>query len=85
MDNPYSLAKGVRYSNGDVSLERNLVTVNKNVGDQVHVVLDGETLQSISYRYYGSSGFWHVISDANNIINPFEDFYAGLEILIPSL
>lgn len=37
-----------------------------------HIVKEGETLQSIAYRYYGDSGYWHKIVAFNHIVNPFE-------------
>ena len=36
-----------------------------------HIVKEGETLQSIAFRYYGDSGYWTRISSYNRIINPF--------------
>jgi hypothetical protein len=37
-----------------------------------HTMKEGETLQSIAYRYYGDSGYWGYIADANGILDPFD-------------
>ena len=81
----YSAGYAIKYSNGDYSLERPIPTIQFSDNDQVHVVMDGETLQSIAYRYYGDSGYWYVIAEANLIINPLSDkeFYIGKRLIIP--
>lgn len=38
---------------------------------KTHIVKEGETLQSIAYKYYGDSGYWYRIVSFNKIINPF--------------
>lgn len=81
---PYSDSYIVKYPNGDVSLERNL-TPPTVLGSQttVHTVLEGETIQSIAYKYYGDSGMWGIIADINTIFNPFTELEAGMELIIP--
>lgn len=81
----YSSGYALKYDNGDYSLERPLPTIQFSDSDQVHVVMDGETLQSIAYRYYGDSGYWYVIAEANLIINPLsdKDFHIGKRLIIP--
>ena len=83
-NSPYSESYGLSYDNGDVSLER---VPYKHIGsenDCTHTVLDGETLQSISFQYYDDSGYWDIIADANNIINPLTDITPGLILIIPN-
>ena len=81
----YSAGYALKYSNGDYSLERPIPIPIYSDSDQIHTVMDGETLQSIAYRYYGDSGFWYQIAEANQIINPIsdEEFYIGRRLIIP--
>ena len=50
----------------------------------IHSVLEGETIQNIAFKYYGDSGMWGVIADANDILNPFEDVHEDMELIIPN-
>tara|TARA_R110002012_G_scaffold176458_1_gene341350 strand:+ start:1908 stop:2204 length:297 start_codon:yes stop_codon:yes gene_type:complete len=71
------------------SLERvkNSYIVKSNE-DKVHTVIEGERLDTISYKYYGDSKFWWAIADTNDIkdtlINPFQ-LTSGTKLLIPDL
>lgn len=81
--NPYLDGYIISYPNGDVSLERQPLEFS---GDYlVHTVLEGETIQSIAFRYYGDSGYWFYIADINNIFNSFVDLVEGMELLIPKI
>lgn len=84
MNSPYEEAYGLQYDNGDVSLERIPYTYTKSENDLYHTVLSGETIQNISFKYYGDSGLWHIIADANNIYNPINEVKEGIELLIPN-
>ena len=81
----YSAGYALKYPNGDYSLERPIPIPIYSDSDQIHTVMDGETLQSIAYRYYGDSGFWYQIAEANQIVNPIsnEEFYIGRRLIIP--
>ncbi len=57
------------YDDGEYSLERS-DTVFPDTSSISHVVLEGETLQNIAYKYYGDSGKWGDIADFNGIIDP---------------
>jgi nucleoid-associated protein YgaU len=37
----------------------------------VHVVKDGDTLQSVAHHTYGDPNSWRMIAEANEIDNPF--------------
>lgn len=50
----------------------------------VHVLVSGETLDSLSLRYYGVEDYWWRIADANPRRFAFE-WAPGEEIVIPSL
>lgn len=79
---PYDDAYIIKFPNGDLALERNKADIPSN--HVIHTVLEGETIQSIAFRYYGDSGFWGVIADANDILNPFEDLHADMQLIIPN-
>ena len=75
----------LHYPNGDYSLEKLIPTIVSSDNDKIHIIMDGETLQSIAYRYYGDSGYWYQIAEANQIINPFSDseVFKGRQLIIP--
>ena len=81
---PYNNAYALKYNDGDYSLEAKPPVVPESSNDIQHTVKDGETLQNIAFRYYGDSGMWGVIADANDILNPFEDVHADMELIIPN-
>lgn len=82
---PFDNSYGIEYPEGDVSLERIPYThVNDPKKDIIHTVLDGESILSIAYKYYGNSGLWGVISDTNSLINVMEEVVPGLQLLIPN-
>ena len=49
-----------------------------------HVVRAGESLQSISAAYYGSSAFWYLIAEANGLDGT-EELQAGTTLSIPNV
>lgn len=49
---------------------------------RVHVLCDGETLQSIAFREYGDAAAWRMLADANGIDDPLR-VAAGTQLLIP--
>lgn len=79
---PYSDSFVIKYPDGDISVERNRSPISSDY--VVHTVLEGETIQSIAFQYYGDSGMWGVIADANDILNPFEDLHEDMELIIPN-
>lgn len=55
-----------------------------NVGVRHHVVQPGDTLSTISRKYYGSSTFWKKIFEANQDQIPYPNVLTvGQEIIIP--
>lgn len=54
------------------SLAEQIMELNLQSADQTkaHVVLEGETLPSVSYQEYGDSTVWRQIAIANSIDNP---------------
>lgn len=80
---PYDGAVALKYDEGDYSLEVTPPLVPNTSNDKQHTVMDGETLQNIAYRYYGDSGKWHLIAEANNILNPLAELEPYQLIRIP--
>lgn len=81
---PYNNAYALKYNDGDYSLEAKPPVVPESPNDIQHTVKDGETLQNIAFRYYGDSGKWYIIAEANGILNPFKELESGTLIRIPS-
>lgn len=83
-DSPYKKAYALNYGDGDYSLEAPIPSVPSSSNDIQHTVKDGETLQNIAFRYYGDSGKWYIIAEANGILDPFKELESGTLIRIPS-
>lgn len=81
---PYNNAYALKYNEGDYSLEAKPPIVPESPNDIQHTVKDGETLQNIAFRYYGDSGKWYIIAEANKILNPFKELEMGNLIRIPT-
>lgn len=81
---PYSNSTVINYDNGEQTIESNLDLPLVDLGSKVHVVREGETLASISYQYFGDSGFWGRIAQYNKILNPFTEVVPNKQILIPN-
>lgn len=81
---PYNNAYALKYNDGDYSLEAKHPIVPESPNDIQHTVKDGETLQNIAFRYYGDSGKWYIIAEANKILNPFKELEMGNLIRIPT-
>lgn len=80
----YNNAYALKYNDGDYSLEAKPPVVPESPNDIQHTVKDGETLQNIAFRYYGDSGKWYIIAEANKILNPFKELEMGTLIRIPT-
>ena len=81
---PYNNAYALKYNDVDYSLEAKPPIVPESPNDIQHTVKDGETLQNIAFRYYGDSGKWYIIAEANKILNPFKELEMGNLIRIPT-
>lgn len=81
--NPYKNSVVIDCQDGDILLERQSYSVSSGNNVKVHTVLEGETIQSIAFKYYGDSGRWMDIADVNSIYNPFTDLEEGMELYIP--
>lgn len=52
--------------------------------NRVHVVSAGETWFSVAYRRLGDARHWKILADFSDVIDPFEEFEPGDEIISPS-
>lgn len=82
-NNPYTDAFGVKYPEGDISLERVPYTHISSPLDHQHTVLSGETIFSIAFKYYGDSGLWGRIADLNSIYDVCTEVTPGTILTIP--
>lgn len=83
-DNPYARGFIVDYGDSTFTLETNPVTYPVEIGDEYYVVIEGDTLDTIAFEKYESSKLWHVIFDANGLINPFDTLELGRTLRIPN-
>lgn len=54
-------------------------------GGGMATVLEGETLQSLAQRVYGTSTLWYVLADANGYSDPAAPLTAGVQLKTPSV
>ena len=83
MNSPYNDSFALQFRDGSLELERR--RFNKKVTYKTHVVLDGEDLLDIAFKYYGDKGSWGIIADYNGIQDILEEVTTGKEILIPEI
>lgn len=50
----------------------------------MHVLVDGDSLASVSYKHYGSANYWRAIAEANDIDDPMR-LPVGTALLVPAL
>ena len=72
----------LNYPDGEYSLERLDKTYLLKAPDVTHTVIEGETLQSIAFKYYKDSGRRGDIATINEIVDPF-DIAPGMNLIIP--
>ena len=83
-NNPYSLAVIRNFDDTPPILERGKVDYTPTVEDILHEVVEGESLDTIAYKYYEDSKYWWLIADANELENPL-DISEFNTLLIPNL
>ena len=54
-------------------------------GGGMATVLEGETLQSLAQRVYGTSTLWYVLADANGLSDATAPLTAGVQLKTPSV
>ena len=88
MKDQYLYDKGyiVNYNEGDSSLHRTPLGYLVSVNDIFHTIRDGESLLSISRKYYNTQKLWYVIADVNmGLIEDIFQLPVGTDIVIPNL
>lgn len=81
MSSPFDRHINIQLSETEIVKER--IPSNPRGGTLFHTVKEGETIQSIAFKYYGDSGLWGRIADANGIFNPFTELTEDTQIIIP--
>lgn len=64
----YEIGYVVNYKEGDSSLHRSVLPFTNSTENLYHVVTEGETLLSISQKYYNDQFLWYIIADANPLL-----------------
>lgn len=80
----YNTGNILEFKNGEPLLERTKYTRTEDISDQIHTIVEGDTLTSIANKYYQEPLYWYLIADINEIFNPFE-LEIGTNIIIPNL
>ena len=75
----------VNYYEGDQAIYRDFLTYRNAVDDIFHVIRDNETLHDIAREYYGSSYYWYIIADVNDVIDDIFSLPVNETIVIPSI
>lgn len=81
---PYSTGFVLNYSDRTFSLERYPLKYVPNVDDQLHIVMDSDSVWSLAYQYYGNSKYYWIIVDMNNLENAFS-LVTGQVLVIPDI
>ena len=61
-----------------------VVNVNKSDPLAIHICELGDTIENISYKYYGTTKLFWVILYCNDIVDPFIELQTGDRIVIPN-
>lgn len=82
---PYDGGNLIKFDDGsgDIIIEREAYVMPSLTPSAVHTVMEGDTLQSIAFQYYGDSGNWVAIADINNIGFQYRELEEGMQIVIP--
>lgn len=81
---PYNTQEAIAidFGDGEYLLDRLDISESLTPSGINHTVLEGETLQSISFKYYRNSGRWGDIATFNGIVDPFS-IEKGIVLAIP--
>ena len=71
-DNPYSTGKVFKFKDETRALLRVRLDIPESPKDRVHVLVEGETLDTLAFKFYKNSKLWWIIADYNNILDPFD-------------
>lgn len=81
-NNPYSIGNVFVFKEGDFVLDRERLPYVKSPNDRYYTVRDKDTLGAIAFDYYGSSKWWWVLADVNEIDFGFR-LETGKTLIIP--
>lgn len=84
---PYHRAIKLIYPDNTFEIIPDKLEYSLQGNEEIYTIKQGDSLHSIAVEKLGDSGLWYKIADLNNIINPFseEEFYDGLQIIIPKI
>lgn len=76
----------VIYQDGETQLlgQRPRIDTAPQPDDRFHVVIEGDRIDLLAYRYLGDATLWWVICDFNDVFFPL-DLPVGATLRIPSL
>jgi len=76
----------ILYQDGDTKFigARSRIDVAPQPDDRFHVIIDGDRIDILTYRYLGDPTLWWMICDFNDIAFPL-DLTVGVTLRIPSL
>lgn len=80
----YTNKRIAKFKNGDLSADRVPFIYKPSQKDILHIIQEGDRLDTLAFKYYKASNLWFVIADVNSIINPFE-LEIGSSLLIPGI
>lgn len=74
------------YQDGEMQFlgARSQIDVSPQPDDRFHIVVEGDRIDLLAYRYLGDPTLWWVIGDFNDIAFPLE-LTVGATLRIPSL
>lgn len=49
---------------------------------ELYTALEDEWWDNISFKYYGTSFYWYLICELNDIVNPYEELVVGQSIKV---
>lgn len=90
INNLYTTGTVYTYPDGSQKLLRKRIKYVGTVRDSYHLIVQGDTLDALAYKYYSSvaldaSKLWWILADANNILNPLDlSSLQGTTIVIPN-
>ena len=74
------IAWGTEYNIKDLRLPETEI----KAGSRLHIVVYGEMLDMIAYKYYGDESLWYIIADVNEIMDVFQQLTPGMQLVIPA-
>jgi len=86
VNNIYDLGNIITFSDNTQMLVRGLsILPNPSTDYPTTVLQDEVSLPLKTFQVYGNHKPWYLIADYNNIINPFEDTFPGMNLVVPNL